>query len=171
MFAPKNEGPRVFNIPSGVSFSDGLIDGLLARIDLDDHLALARTHILAPTRRGARTLAEALMAKIDRPIFGPRIITLEDIDTLAPPGPPLPPAIEPTLRLATLTRLVRELSNAMPQVRSEATAISLAGDLAALLDLAQQERVPLERLDEIIPQEHADHWAATAEFLNLRHGK
>ena len=71
---------------------------------------VARGLILLPTRRAARSLAEAFLRASDgRPLLLPRITALGALDeaplTLAG-ALDLPPAVEPAQRLAALTRLI-----------------------------------------------------------------
>jgi len=167
MFAPQ-DGPRVFNIPMGTAFGVALAQGLFERLDPADPLALARITIYAPTRRGARTISDALVAQAgDRPILAPRVLTLGDIDSPDGAGAGLTPAIHPTERLLTLTRLVRGMAGAAPHLAQEATAVALATDLAQLLDQAHEERLSLDDLEHVFPDDHSKHWSLTLEFLKI----
>ncbi len=167
IFEPQ-DGPRVFNIPMGTAFGAAFAQGLIARLDPADPLALARTTIYAPTRRGARTIAEALVAAAGgKPILAPRVLTLGDIDSPEGAGAGLPPAIHPTERLLTLTRLVRGMAQTAPHLAQEATAVALAGDLAQLLDQIHEERLSLDALEHLTPEDHAEHWSKTLAFLDI----
>ncbi len=167
MFEPTT-GPRVFNIPMGTAFGVALARGLHDRLDSDDPLALARVTIYAPTRRGTRTITDALVQEAGgRPILAPRVLTLGDIDSLDGAGAGVPPAIHPTERLLALTRLVRGMAEVAPQLVQEATAVALAGDLTQLLDQIHEERLSLEDLQQLAPEDHAEHWSKTLAFLNI----
>lgn len=160
-------GPRIFDIPSGEAFAEVFARGIIDRVPPDDPFALSEITILAPTRRGARTIADAMVRYAGRPILTPRILTLAAIDDIAPPATDLPPAIDPMRRLAILTRLVHSMTRAMPELGNEATAVSLAQALASLIDQAQSERLSLDALGEIVPEDHAQHWAQTLQFLDI----
>jgi len=170
MFAPQ-DNPRVFNIPMGTAFGTAFARGLLDRLDPADPLALARITVYAPTRRGARTISDALVAAAGgKPILAPRVLTLGDIDSPEGAGAGLTPAIHPTERLLALTRLVRAMAEVAPHLAQEATAVALATDLAQFLDQAHEERLSLDALEHVFPEDHAAHWSETLRFLDiLRH--
>ncbi len=170
MFAPQ-DGPRVFNIPMGTAFGIAFARGLLDRLDGSDPLALARVTVYAPTRRGARTISEALVTEAKGlPILAPKVLTLGDIDSPEGAGAGLTPAIHPTERLLALTQLVRAMAGVAPHLAQEATAVALATDLAQFLDQAHEERLSLDDLEHVFPEDHAAHWSETLKFLDiLRH--
>ena len=49
-------------------------------------------------------------------------------------------------------------------------ALRLAGELAALLDELQTERVPLEALDRLVPEALAEHWQKSRQLLLILAG-
>ncbi len=93
---------------------------------------MARGLILLPTRRAARSLAEAfLRASGGRPLLLPRITALGALDEapLALAGAlDLPPAVEPAQRLAALTRLILAMNGADGAPRTADRAWSLAAN-------------------------------------------
>ncbi len=97
---------RVQNIPPQRPFLDTLAALWLASTGN----APAEGLILLPTRRAARALAEAFLRTAGgRPLLLPRITALGGIDEtpLALAGALfLPPAIDPQLRLAMLSRMI-----------------------------------------------------------------
>ncbi len=108
---------------------------------------LARGLILLPTRRAARSLAEAFLRAGDgRPMLLPRITALGALDEapLALAGAlDLPPAVEPMQRLAVLSALILALPEAQGGVRSADRAWMLARELAALMDEAERAELDL----------------------------
>src|SRR6185369_12868518 len=54
-----------------------------------------------------------------------------------------------------------------PQTSDPAIAVKLAEALAGLLDSAQIEDVSLDRLDDLVPAELAEHWQITIDFLKI----
>src|SRR5690606_5291212 len=46
-------------------------------------------------------------------------------------------------------------------------AARLAAELARLLDQVQTERLSLDRLDRLVPEDYARHWQRTLDFLGL----
>jgi ATP-dependent helicase/nuclease subunit B len=161
---------NLFTIPPGVAFLDALAAEWLA--SAGDPLQAARGLILLPTRRAARSLAEAfLRASGGRPLLLPRITALGALDeaplTLAG-ALDLPPAVEPAQRLAALTRLILAMRGADGAPRTADRAWSLAGELAALMDEAERAEIDLaERLPEAADPAYAAHWARTLEFLHI----
>jgi len=165
---------QVFTIPPHVPFLPALAEGLLARGD-----ALATTTVLVPTRRAARTLVEALLeqSKTDALLL-PDIRPLGDVDEElglaggdagAGDAPlTLPPAIEPMHRTLVLAKLITHHAEVTGLVTmSEAQAIALAGELAALLDTFAAQDVPLSRLQDVVHKDFASHWEETLKFLEV----
>lgn len=186
--------PRLFTIPSGASFLDTLAQAVLAG-DLPEPggrapgvLELPSWTLLLPTRRAARALREAFLRASGRDaILLPAIRPIGDVDEeaalLAEPdiafgertALELPDAINAVERRLALARLIQEWSalNA-PNVPGEpaasatpAQAFSLAGELAALMDTLDSEQVDPARIVSLVPDEFADHWQPTTEFLKI----
>ena len=161
---------NLFTIPTGVAFLEALAAEWLATAG--DPLEVARGVILLPTRRAARSLAEAfLRASGGRPLLLPRITALGALDeaplTLAG-ALDLPPAVEPAQRLAALTRLILAMKGADGAPRTADRAWLLATELAALMDDAERAEIDLaERLPEAADPAYAAHWARTLEFLHI----
>ena len=128
--------------------------------------------ILLPTRRAARSLAEAfLRASNGQPLLLPRITALGALDeaplTLAG-ALDIPPAVEPAQRLAALTRLILAMKGADGAPRTADRAWMLATELAALMDEAERAEIDLAtRLPEAADPAYAAHWARTLEFLHI----
>lgn len=149
---------------AGVPFVDALAAGLLAEAG-DRAEALADVVVLLPTRRACRHLADAFLRQTGgRALLLPRIEPLGEIDPdelliegVLDPG--LPPAISPLRRQLLLARLLQPLNWPIEH------ALRLAGDLAALLDELQTERVDLGALDRLVPDELAGHWQKSRAVL------
>ncbi len=166
----------LYHIPAGVPFLQTLATTLLAETG-EDPLGLEAMTVLLPTRRAARALREAfLRAAGGRPLVLPRLAAVADIDedelALTAHDTPvvtaaldLPPAISPLRRQLLLTRLVRaRTDDPVPADQ----AVRLAGALAALLDQAQIEEVPLDRLPTLVTGDRfARHWQETVRFLDI----
>src|SRR5690606_32970314 len=73
--------------------------------------------------------------------------------------PPPMPALERQLRLA---RLIMEESG-----ESDVRALGLAGDLGSFLDMVITEGADLSQLSTLVPEEFADHWQVTIDFLKV----
>ena len=137
-----------------------------------DPLAAADGLILLPTQRAARALSEAFLRQSDgRPMLLPRIAALGALDEapLALAGAlDLPPAVDGTLRLAVLTRLVMALEGQFGAPGTADRAWQLAMELARLLDEAHRSEVSLaDALPAAAEAGYAEHWSRTIEFLRI----
>jgi ATP-dependent helicase/nuclease subunit B len=161
---------NLFAIPPHLPFLDAVAAEWLAQAGTP--LAVADGLLLLPTRRAARSLAEAfLRVSGGRALLLPRIMALGALDEapLALAGAlDLPPAVEPAQRLAALTRLILAMQGANGAPRTADRAWPLAAELAALMDEAERAGVNLaERLPDAADDRFAAHWAATLKFLAI----
>jgi len=162
---------RVFTIPSGVSFLDALADGIVARLG-DDPAVLTRATILLPTRRACRAMREAFLRRSGgRPTLLPQLRPIGDVDddelALTSNGDlDLPPAISTLRRQLVLARSILMIrSEEGPMTAPQ--ALELAAELAALLDRVQTEGLGFDGLERLVPEEYAEHWRRTIEFLKI----
>src|SRR5262245_21210744 len=176
-----NPSPRVLTIPASAPFLPTLIEALLHdRLGLGfkpagDPLALAPVTIYLPTRRACRQAQRMFLdaLKADAAIL-PRIVPIGTVDEDELPFAEaaggenagavldLPPALGGLERKMLLAGLIRKWA-ASPEMRGEgdftlvanspAAALSLAGELARLMDDMIMRQVPWDRLDELVPQE------------------
>ncbi len=157
---------RLYNIPAGVDFLRALARQLLAET-AGEPLALSRYTILLPTRRACRALQQIfLQLSPQRSLLLPRLSPLGDADSdeLTLRGEAeLPPAIAPRTRQFLLMRLLA----AKDKNISAAQQLSLAHELANLLDAVETEELDFATLQTLVPQEYAQHWQETLEFLQL----
>lgn len=162
---------HVFTIPSGVSFLDALADGIVQRLG-DDPATLTRATILLPTRRACRAMREAFLRRsFGRPTLLPQLRPIGDVDddelALATDSDiELPPAIPTLRRRLMLARTILQI-RLDGQTISAPQAIELATELAKLLDQVQTEGLGFEGLEKLAPEEHAEHWRRTIEFLKI----
>ncbi len=160
--------PHLASIPPHAPFLD-----VLARRWLDTYAAdPSQGLILLPTRRAARSLAEAFLhVSGGRPMLLPRITALGALDEapLSLSGAlDLPPEVEPMRRLAALARLVLGLPENRGGVRAADRAWALARELASLMDEAEAAEVPLaEALGRACGGAYAEHWEITLRFLQI----
>jgi ATP-dependent helicase/nuclease subunit B len=162
---------NLYAIPPGEPFLESLARGWL-RERGDDPLSIANGLILTPTRRAARSLAEAfLRVSPERGLLLPRIVALGALDEapLALEGAlDLPPAVDSHLRLAVLSRLILSMRGAGGAPRTADRAWLLAAELAALMDEADRAELDLAaRLPDAADPAYAAHWARTLEFLRI----
>ena len=161
---------KLATIPAQVPFLDTLASRWLARHGAD---VLANGLILLPTRRAARSLAEAFLRVVrGRPMLLPRIAALgaPDEAPLALSGAlDLPPSVDPQERLGALAALVLKLPPELGGAGRADRALLLARELAALMDEA--ERADITDLPAALAQladgALAEHWQATLRFLEI----
>ena len=161
---------EVYHLPPHLPFLDAIALDWLQRTP--DPLQRAQGLILLPTRRAARSLANAfLRAANGTPLLLPRITALGALDEtpLALTGAlDLPPAIEPTRRLAALARLILARKGEGGAPRTADRAWLLAGELALLMDEAERAEIDLgTRLPDAADSAYAAHWARTLQFLHI----
>jgi ATP-dependent helicase/nuclease subunit B len=166
----------VFSIGIDRRFADELAAGVLAEYG-GDPLRLADILILLPTRRSQRALSEAfLRATGGKPTLLPRFVPIGDIDESDGDGIlddgtglSLPAAIEPAEREALLSQLVMAFKDdtGQPIAQTAAQALTLARELAGLLDELSVDGVPFDRLEALVEGNFASHWKRTVEFLAI----
>ncbi len=168
----------VYAVDAGVPFLDALAAGLLVHAG-GDPLTLARMTVLLPTRRAARSLAEAFLRQGEgRPLLLPRLMPVGDVDaeelailadeTADDETLDLAPAMPELRRRLLLARLVLrwgEACGAGPVTAPQ--AVPLAAELARFLDEAAAEGCGLANLDRLVPEEHAKHWQQVVKFLGI----
>lgn len=182
---------KIYSIAPQLPFVDALAAGLLDQTR-QDPAALADMLVLLPTRRACRSLREAFLRQTSgKALLLPRMRPVGDVDEeelvlsapiLSGTGDSeaalaellaLPPAISETERLLRLTELVKALRNAQAEADPALDrigpdqALLLARELARLLNQIQTEGLTLDRVEELVPEAYAEHWAQTVAFLNI----
>ena len=159
-----------------------------------DPLDLPSYTIMLPTRRASRALQDAfLRASGGKTMLLPRIVPIAEGDedatllaNLAMPGgsdarlADIPLAIDPLERRLVLARLVIQWSAAARRAtgesgdseivagaRTTAEAVSLAAELARLIDMVETEGADLNALQGLVPDEMSRHWQDTLDFLKI----
>lgn len=157
--------PNVHTIAADRPFLDTLVAALLGW----ERERLADALLLLPTRRACLAARDAfLRLGGGQPLLLPRLLPIGEPDEallLLDPELELtpPPAIGPIRRRLLLTRLVLARSPGMMHEQ----AVRLAGELERFLDELHNEEVDLDRLDELVPGDLAEHWQETLTFLQL----
>ncbi|WP_395612837.1 double-strand break repair protein AddB [Allosphingosinicella sp.] len=163
--------PKVFTIPPHRAFADALAAGLIAQHG-QGATGLAQGIVLVPNNRAARAIQEAFVRRSQGGLLLPRLVPVGDPElderiggVLEPlDGEPIPPAIEPALRLMLLGRLVQQHRQC-----GAAEALRLAEDLARTLDQLLIEDVKpaeLGRFAADLPDLSA-HWQKSLDQLQL----
>ncbi|MEQ1755367.1 MAG: double-strand break repair protein AddB [Micropepsaceae bacterium] len=183
---------NLFTIPAGAAFADELARGVVQRFGSDeDPFVLSEVWVLVPTRRAIRTLKEAFERTSPTGVTAlPKIYALGDLDEDPSPlqedadeninldeliSPGLRPVISPLRRELLFTKLIQHWSIRQAEIHPEhsigaerpALALQLARELARVLDLATSEGLSWEKLQSLVPVEHAQHWEQTLLFLSI----
>ncbi|HEV2818567.1 MAG TPA: double-strand break repair protein AddB [Allosphingosinicella sp.] len=165
--------PKVFTIPPHRAFADALAAGLIARFGRE-RTGLARGILLLPNNRAARAIQDAFVRRSGGGLLLPRLVPVGDpelderigamLEPLEPQPAPVPPAIEPELRLMLLARLVQTHLGA-----DAAEALRLAGELARTLDQLLIEEIEPGRLAGFAADlpELSLHWQKSLDQLRL----
>ncbi len=167
------DGPRWFSIPAHRPFVDDLARGFLAALSHMGPETLPRATLLTPTRRGARAVADALLAASDgKALLLPQIRPLGDLDEGEPPFEPgdlaldLPPAISSRRRRFELARIVVDHADLLTFTPGAAQALEMAKALSDFLDSCRIEEVQTDgKLDGLADGDLAQHWQVSARFL------
>jgi ATP-dependent helicase/nuclease subunit B len=167
--------PRWFTIPAHRPFLGDLAQGLWNALSPIGPDALSRATVLLPTRRAARSLAEAfLKASGEAAVMLPQIRALGDLDEGEPPFEvgdltlDLAPAILPGRRRFELAGLVARHQALLERRVDASSALELADALGDFLDARQiEERDDPGAIDTLVEGELARHWQVSADFLRL----
>lgn len=163
--------PRLFTIPAHEPFALTLARTLLDQYG-DDFVALSRVRIMTPNRRSCRTLAEAFLAARDgKPCLLPHMMPIGDVaeddlalgDIFNDPNSDIPPAIAPLERQLLLGQLLHQQQPHVPP----AQILSLASQLATLIDAVHTENLDWTHIHNLVPDELAHHWQRTVDFLAI----
>ncbi|TKT71111.1 double-strand break repair protein AddB [Afipia massiliensis] len=179
---------RVFNVPPSAPFLhtviSALVDGrLVAGFDARANPErLADATLYLPTRRAGRMAREVFLDVLQTDaVVLPRIVALGSVDEDelefsddgqlgGPEASVLPPKLDDLERRLTLARLVAAWANLQPAslvVGSPASTLSLASDLARLMDDMVTRGVGWDALDGIVPDELDIYWQHTLKFLKI----
>ncbi|WP_024509562.1 double-strand break repair protein AddB [Bradyrhizobium sp. ARR65] len=181
---------RVYSVPLSVPFLRtviaALIDGrLIAGFDArEDPARLAAATLYLPTRRAVRVAREVFLEELHTDaVVLPRIVALGDIDedellfgdeadvTGGTAPLEIPPKLGELERRLTLARLVAAWAKgevlAPLVVGGPASTLSLASDLARLMDDMVTRNVPWDALDDLVPDQLDQYWQHSLQFLQI----
>ena len=167
---------NLFFIPPGVAFADLIAKQLITETaDQPDHLP--DYVLMVPNRRSAKVMRDAFLRQSKGAVtLLPTIRPLgeADEDELAIYGAggeqaalDLPPAIPDLQRKLLLTQLIMGRPDHRGEKPTADQAARLAGELARFLDQVQTENCAFDDLKGLVPEEFAEHWQLTLEFLQI----
>ncbi|MDR1026625.1 MAG: hypothetical protein LBL47_04415, partial [Lactobacillus sp.] len=168
---------KVLNIPFSKSFVDELAKRLLDETR-DNPLSLSDILILLPNRRAVSSLKDAFVRHNGlMPTMLPRMQVIGDSDEeeLLLTGlssfaqvEDISPAIDKVERLLIFTKIIMSRPKEFGITDlSSAQACYLAGELANLIDVVENERLSFDKLENLVPEEYTAYWQETLNFLNI----
>lgn len=138
-----------------------------------DDMALTKMRVLLPTRRAGRELRDAFLnLSKGKPLLLPRLQPIGDVDAeeielylsgYGITGHDIPPAISSLERQFLLAPLIQKKD---PELGLDA-ALSLANELARLIDTVHTEDMDFSGLQNIVPSNLSDQWQRTLTFLEI----
>lgn len=162
MFEPC-DSPRVFYLPPGADFPEGLVRGLMARTG-GDAAALGQCQLIVNTKRMARRVRAIFDA--GPALLPPRLSMVTHLGHFAPDAG-LAPAASSLRRRLELVQLISRLLDADPTLAPRASLFDLADSLAALIDEMQGEGVAPEALEGLDVGDMSGHWQRSLNFLTI----
>ena len=168
---------KIFNVSSSNCFVEVLAQNLLNEYK-DNLLELSKVLILLPNRRAQRTLSDAFVKlRGMSPTLLPQMRAIGDVceDEIMLSGADvedeflkLPAVIDANERTMLFMRLImsRYKEFGLEKV-SLSQACSLALELGGLIDNAQMHGLEWSNLDNLVPEEYAQHWQETLKFLKI----
>ena len=173
-YIEKSAGSAVGN--KGIVGTGGTRDAGGAEVPSSASFSLPDMTVLLPTRRACRTMRDIFLDLSDgRPLLLPRIQPLGDVDeqdlslSLADPDLmnevlSIPQAISPLQRKFILARLITAREDF---TQGYDKALLLADELGRFLDQLSIEELEFDRLYDLVPEDFADHWQVTLDFLKI----
>ncbi len=168
---------HIYNIPASCPFTDTLALRVSAGAK-GNPAALSRILFLLPNRRACQSLKEAFVRLSgETPAVLPQMIPIADLaedevifsalntETFLEN---LPPEISNLERMFLLAKLIFARPKEYGLVEMTfAQALSLAQELAKLMDSVYNEQLNFDKLEEIVPAQYATHWQDTLHFLKI----
>ncbi len=149
----------IYTIPASSSLVDLVARQILSEEE-SKNWGISKFLIILPTRRACKSMREAFLRESNgRTLLLPKITSLYDIDFLAPD---IPEAISSMERLLLLMQLCQKMTEF-----SADKSLQLAVALASLLDEFYQNEIPLDVLQNVVPENLAQHWQETLRFLDI----
>lgn len=161
----------IYNIPAGVPFAKAMAIHLLEETK-DAPETLSQYRIFLPTRRACRTLRDVFLKLTDgKPLLLPIMQPLGDMDeeelsltVFDGQALDIPPGITPLRRQLLLARTIQGIEGF---TQGPGQALMLAEALGRFIDQIAIEELDIANLSQIVPEDFADHWQITLDFLKI----
>ncbi|MDP1723819.1 MAG: PD-(D/E)XK nuclease family protein [Alphaproteobacteria bacterium] len=171
---------NLYTIPTGVSFLDYFVDGILENYGAEP-LILSQIHIFLPSKRACHQFTPLFYQKYaekfnKKTLFLPRLIPLGEIaldqieisDLEFLDDFNVKPSISSLKRQFILAHLIFAWSKQQDiGLHRFDQAFTLAQSLSNFLDQLQSENIPLSKLQTLVPSLYANHWQVTLDFLMI----
>lgn len=173
----KGTDRHLFNIRSSCPFWETLANIYLQRYS-ENVFALADTLFFLPNRRACQSLTAAFVRLQGlKPAILPRMTPVAEPDnnevffngfSQHSFFSNQKKIISKEERLFILSRLIVSKPNdfGLKQI-SQAQALSLAGELASLMDTAANQGLSFDKLQDLVPDKYASHWQDTLKLLKI----
>ncbi len=168
---------KLFNVPLSCDFVNVLAHSFLQKYaqNLTD---LADVLFILPSQRAIKELQTAFFERMgNKTIFLPQMVAIGNIeqeDVFADVFDnevlikSLCPTINKTQRLFSFVKLIQKMMAQQPDERvSLKQAFFLANSLAKLTDTVNNEELSFDCLQNLVPEEYAEHWQKTLDFLKI----
>lgn len=163
MFDPDDQ-PRIFALPPGADFAEGLVDGLFERGGDLRPEDWARAEIYVNTTRMQRRIRSVFDAGPARLL--PRVRLITDLAS-DPVSLAIPTAISPLRRRLELSKFVAKLLEQEPDLAPQTALFDLSDSLATLMDEMQGEGVSPEQIAALDVSDQSGHWERALKFVNI----
>ena len=168
---------KIYNIPLSCSFWDCLAKIYLKKCQ-EDHIELASVLFMVPNRRSCQALISAFIRQQGgKPVILPQIIPIAEIDndelffhnfaqleSITKENQAI--SVEDRLFLFAKLIMSKPSDFGLKQI-SLSQAITLAYELANLLDTAYNMELSFDKLYELVPDKYAIHWQETLKLLQI----
>ena len=163
----------IYNINSVQPFAKTLAKGILDRFLTEDPFSLVDMTILLPNKRSCSSLKKAFLeVSGNKNLILPKLYDLGEIDedeTIFKMGQiyenKLPKVISQLKQKLILTKLVEKWKSNENISLSHSSL--LANELSLFLNEVTKEKLSLDDLDNIVPDDFAKHWQITLDFLKI----
>jgi len=172
---------NIYTIPAGIAFSKSLATEILKETNNTPE-KLPKYRILLPTRRACRVLKDSFLQLTDgKPLLLPQLQSIGDVNSeelsfhvTDKSGlhdfinlPAAIPPIKRQLMLAKTIQTAQKQNKHMQNTLSFSHAMALAKALGTFMDQIYTEDLALKDLATLVPEEFANHWQLTLDFLKI----
>lgn len=164
---------HVYTIPNGVHFLEELAEYVIAHYATDP-ISFAQVRILLPNRRSVRHLTNICIDKLKGEAFTlPQIEPLGDMqeEDIIYGEYGLVESVKPISKLeqqCILARLIKGwYVKSGDHHHSMEHMMGMASQLIQWLEGFEREKVTFHALDQLVPEQYAQHWQSTLQFLSI----